>query len=81
MKKQRSTNLMASEMMLAPAAPARRRAEREEAPVEAREAFDADAFNRGVETYRELARDGGLDAALSHHARQPTQVIGSHLPE
>lgn len=44
---------------------------RETVPHEVFEGIDFEAFNDRVSEYRELTRDHGFDAALSHHAGEP----------
>jgi hypothetical protein len=47
---------------------------REPVPPELHEGFDADAFNRKVAEYRELAHERGISAALSRYAGEPVVV-------
>lgn len=49
-------------------------ASREVVPVEVYEGVDFDALNAKVTEYRELTREHGFEAALSHYAGEPVAV-------
>lgn len=49
-------------------------ASREVVPVEVYEGVDFDALNAKVTEYRELGREHGFEAALSHYAGEPVAV-------
>jgi hypothetical protein len=50
------------------------KAAREPVPAGVYDGMDFAAFNARVAEYRKLTREGGFEAALSHHAGEPVAI-------